>query len=116
MAEPPDTPAPDDADADALAWLAGLPAGTLLRWTTHAFSLRQPFSLGWVDVYCPPLCDAVGWNWAWTVERPDPIPEDQFSFPVAFDAQLEMRLPDGAQRATPEQVRLRVSGGRVLDL
>jgi hypothetical protein len=106
----------------ALAWLRSTSAD-IISWNTHHFSMDHPFRSGWVDVFCPQLCDAVGWNWAWTVESPDTPVEgdgdapDEFVLTVPKDAQLEMLPdPDRDRPGTPLQACLRLDDGRVLDL
>jgi len=107
----------------ALDVLRSLPPGGELAWTCHSFSAERPFCTGWVDVYLPKLCEAAGWNWGFTVEQPDffaqavvdaaletpvddlPIAtDDPFSFPVPFDAVLELQLDESGK---PSALRLR---------
>lgn len=54
-----------------LTLLAGLPAGTEIRWGDDSTQLTPGvWPANWVDVYIPELCNETGWNWVWTITAP----------------------------------------------
>lgn len=107
-----------EQDREALDWLRRQPHLARIAWGTHHLSLKEPFTHGWVDVTVPELMEAVGWSWVWTVEDPDdPEPGlDVFSFPLRYDAMLEMRYAGGVYPGLALEARLVCQDGRALPL
>ena len=81
-----------------IEWIAALPSGSVIGWTSINMTAEEPIASGWVDVEVPEILDLLELGWTWTVVAPTD-PDVSLEDPLAL-----VVPPDTEDGWTPEAV------------